>query len=108
MELTGWIVTLAVALIAIAFFCGRAPANGSLENRARRITATRLLVQAALSLWGALLILVRGLFVLDGLPGMQAAPETVIVGAAVLVALSCYWSVRGSKLLKRRRLFTAC
>ena len=56
MELTDWIVILAVALFAIAFYCRRAPARWSLENRARRFTATRLLVQAALSLWAAVLI----------------------------------------------------
>ncbi|SDH68277.1 hypothetical protein [Paraburkholderia phenazinium] len=108
MELTDWIVILAIALIAIAFFCGRAPASWSLENRARRVTGTRLLVQAALSLWGAVLILVHGLFVLDGLLGMHAAPHTVLAVAALLVAFGCYWSVRGSKLLKPRRLFSAC
>jgi hypothetical protein len=107
MELTDWIVILVVALMAITFFCGRIPASASLENRARRVTGTRLLVQAALSLWGALLILVRGLFALDGLLGMHAAPQTVLAGAAVLVALGCYWSIRGSKLLKPHRLFTA-
>lgn len=107
MELTDWIVILAVALIAIAFFCGRAPLGWSLENRARRFTGTRLLAQAACALWGALLILVRGLFALDGLPGIRPAPHTILIGAAVLVACGCYWSVRGSKLLKPRRLFTA-
>jgi hypothetical protein len=107
MELTDWIVILAVALIATAFFCGCAPAGWSLENRARRFTGTRLLVQAALSLWAALLILVRGLFAPDGLPGMRPAPHTILAGAAVLVAFGCYWSIRGSTLLKPRRLFTA-
>ncbi|MEW6344757.1 MAG: hypothetical protein AB1704_29255 [Pseudomonadota bacterium] len=107
MELTDWIVILVVALMAITFFCGRAPANASLESRARRATGTRLLVQAAFSLWSALLILVRGLFALGGLPGIHAAPQTILAGAAVLVACGCYWSVRGSKLLKPQRLFTA-
>lgn len=106
MELTDWIIILAIVLIAIAFFCGRAPASWSLENRARRFTGTRLLVQAALALWTALLILVRGLFALDGLPGMRATPHTILTGAAVLVAFGCYWSIRGSKLLKPRRLFS--
>ena len=107
MELTDWIVILAVALFAIAFYCRRSPARWSLENRARRFTATRLLVQAVLSLWAAMLILVRGLFALDGLLGIRPAPHTVIAGALVLIAFGCYWSIRGSKLLKPRRLFTA-
>ena len=106
MELTDWVVILAVTLIAIAFYCGRAPASWSPENRARRFTGTRLLVQAAFSLWGALLILERGLFALDGLVGLRPEPHTILASAAVLVTLGCYWSIRGSKLLKPRRLFT--
>ena len=64
MELTDWIVILAIVLIAIAFFCSRTPARWSRENRARRFTGTRLLVQAAFALWAAVLIVVRGFFVL--------------------------------------------
>jgi predicted metal-binding membrane protein len=107
MELTDWIVILAVALLATAFYCRRAPARWSLENRGRRFTATRLLVQAVLALWAALLIVVRGLFVLDGLLGMRPPPHMIVAGALVLIALGCYWSIRGTKLLKPRRLFTA-
>jgi hypothetical protein len=107
MELTDWLVILAAALFAIAFICGRAPAGWSLENRARRFTGMRLLVQAALALWGALLILVRGLFAFDGLLGLRPAPHIILVGVAVLVLCGCYWSIRGTKLLKPRRLFTA-
>jgi hypothetical protein len=107
MELTDWIVILAVALFAITVYCRRPPVRWSLENRARRLTATRLLVQAVLSLWATLLILVRGLFVLDGLLGMRPAPQMIIASAVVLIAFACYWSIRGSKLLKPRRIFTA-
>jgi hypothetical protein len=107
MEPTDWIIILAIVLIAIAFFCARTPASGSLENRARRFTGTRLLVQAALALWAAPLILARGLFALDGLAGIRVAPYTILMGAAVLIVFGCYWLIRGSKLLKPRRLFTA-
>ncbi|WP_144154654.1 hypothetical protein [Paraburkholderia sp. BCC1885] len=107
MELTDWVVILAITLIAITFFCRRAPRHWSLENRARRVTAARLLVQAALCLWAASLLLVRGLFVLDGLLGLRPQPQIVMTGALVLVGFGCYWSIRGSKLLKPRRLFTA-
>ncbi|MFM0501653.1 hypothetical protein [Paraburkholderia caffeinilytica] len=107
MELTDWIVILAVTLMAIAFFCAHTPANWSRENRARRLAGTRMLAQAACSLWTALLILARGLFVLDGLPGLHPAPLEALTGAAILLACGCYWSIRGSKLLKPRRLFTA-
>lgn len=107
MELTDWIVILAIALIAIGFFCGRVPARWSMENRARRLTATRLLVQAAFALWAALLIVVRGLFVINGLPGMSLAPHTVLSGAAVLVVFGCYWSIRGRQMLKPKGMFTA-
>ena len=105
MELTDWIVILAIALMAIAFFCARTPANWSRDNRARRLTGTRMLVQAACSLWAALLIVVRGLFAIDGLPGVHAAPLEVLTGVAILIACGCYWWIRGSRLLKPRRLF---
>lgn len=107
MELTDWIVILAVTLMAIAFFCARTPANWSRENRARRLAGTRMLVQAACSLWAELLIAARGLFALDGLPGLHPAPLEALTGIAVLICCGCYWSIRGSKLLKPRRLFTA-
>ena len=107
MELTDWIVILAVTLMAIAFFCARTPANWSRENRARRLAGTRMLVQAACALWGALLIVARGLLALDGLAGLHPAPLEALTGVAILIVCSCYWSIRGSKLLKPRRLFTA-
>jgi hypothetical protein len=107
MQLTDWIVILAVVLMAIAFFCGRTPANWSRENRARRLAGTRLLIQAACSVWAALLIAARGLFALDGLLGLRPAPLEALTGVAILIAFGCYWSIRGSKMLKPRRLFTA-
>ncbi|MFM0226653.1 hypothetical protein [Paraburkholderia dipogonis] len=107
MELTDWIVILAVVLMAIAFFCGRTPANWSRENRARRLAGTRMLFQAACSVWAALLLAARGLFALDGLPGLHPAPLEALTGVAILIACGCYWSIRGSKMLKPRRLFTA-
>jgi Na+/proline symporter len=108
MELTDWIVILAVTLMAIAFFCARTRANWSRENRARRLAGTRMLVQAACALWAALLIAAHGLFALNGLPGLHPAPLEALTGVAVLTCCGCYWSIRGSKLLKSRRLFTAC
>lgn len=107
MELTDWIVMLAVTLMAIVFFCARSPANWSLENRTRRLAGMRLLVQAACSLWAALLILSHGLFALDGLPGLRPAPLEALTGVVILIGCSCYWSIRASRLLKLRRLFSA-
>jgi Na+/H+ antiporter NhaC len=110
MELTNWIVVLAITLISITFFCGRTagrPGSWSQENRVRRFSGTRLLMQAALSLWAALLILVRGVFALNGLPGLPLEPPLVIAGAAILVAFGGYWSIRGAQLLKPRRIFSA-
>lgn len=107
MELTDWIVILAVTLMAIAFFSARASAGWSRENRARRLAGTRMLVQAACSLWAALLIVAHGLFALDGLLGVRPAPLEALASVAILIACGCYWSIRGSKLLKPRRLFTA-
>ncbi|MFM0118228.1 hypothetical protein P0D73_05235 [Paraburkholderia sp. RL18-101-BIB-B] len=107
MQLTDWIVILAVVLMAIAFFCRRTPANWSRENRARRLAGTRMLAQAACSVWAALLIAARGLFALDGLLGLRPAPLEALTGVAILIACGCYWSIRGSRMLKPRRLFTA-
>lgn len=107
MELTDWIVILAVTLMAIAFFCARTSANWSRENRSRRLAGARMLAQAACSLWAALLICARGLFSIEGLLGLRPAPLEAIVAVAILAACACYWSIRGSRLLKPRRLFTA-
>ncbi|NPT59544.1 hypothetical protein [Paraburkholderia elongata] len=107
MELTDWIVILAVTLMAIAFFCARTPANWSRENRARRLAGARMLVQAACSLWAALLIVAHGLFALNGLAGLHPAPLEALTCVAILIVCGCYWSIRGGKLLKPRRLFTA-
>src|SRR4051794_23779185 len=105
MELIDWIVILAIALMAIAFCCARTRANWSHDNRARRLTGARLLVQAACALWAALLIVARGLFAIDGLPGVHAAPPEILMSVAILIVCGCYWSIRGSRLLKPRRLF---
>ncbi|AXE92897.1 hypothetical protein [Paraburkholderia terricola] len=108
MELTDWIVVLVVTLMAIAFFCGRTPANWSRENRARRLAGARMLVLAACSLWAALLLAARGLFALDGVLGLHPAPLEALTGVTILIVCACYWLIRGSKLLKPRRLFNAC
>jgi hypothetical protein len=106
MNLTNWVIILAVALIALTFFCSRVPANWSMENRARRFTGARLLAQAVLSFWSALFIVVRGLFTLSA-HTMHIAPELTLAAALLLIVASCYWSIRGHKLLKPRRLFAA-
>lgn len=106
MDLTNWVIILAVALISLTFFCSRAPANWSIENRARRFTGTRLLVQAVLSFWAALLIIAHGLFELD-FRAAHLSPTMLLAGALVLIVASGYWSVRGRELLKPRRLFSA-
>lgn len=107
MQLTDWIVILAVVLMTIAFFCARTPANWSSENRARRLAGTRLLIQAACSLWAALLIAAHGLFALKGLLEVRPAPLETLAGIAILSVCGCYWSIRGRQLLKPRRIFSA-
>jgi hypothetical protein len=107
MELVDWIVILAVILMAIAFFCARTPTNWSRQNRTRRLAGIRMLIQAACSLWVALLIVARDLFVIHGLAGLRPAPLQAVMGAAILIACGCYWSIRGSRLLKPRRIFAS-
>jgi hypothetical protein len=108
MDLTNWIIILAVALLAVTFFCTRAPANWSLENRARRATGTRMIAQATISLWFAFLIVIHGMPVAGHRFVVHSSPASVLGCAAILVAFSFYWSIRGSRLLKSRRLFSAC
>jgi hypothetical protein len=105
MELIDWIVILAITLMAIVFFCARTPANWSHDNRARRVTGSRMLAQAACSIWAALLIVARGLFTIGGVAGLRPAPLEALTGVVILIACGCYWSIRGSKLLKPRRIF---
>lgn len=108
MDLTDWIVVLVVILMAIAFFCARTGAHWSRENRARRLAAMRMLIQATCAFWAALLLLARGLFVIGGLAGLRPAPLEALGAVAILIGCSCYWSIRANKLLKPRRLFSAC
>lgn len=107
MELMDWIVILAVILIAIAFFCVRTPASWSHGNRTRRLTGMRMLVQAACAIWVAVLIVARGLFTINGLAGLRPTPLHALTLIAILVVCACYWSIRGSRLLKPRQLFGA-
>jgi hypothetical protein len=106
MELVDWIIILAVILMAIAFFCARTSANWSRENRIRRLTGMRMLVQAACAIWIALLIVARGLFTINGIAGLRPAPLHALTLVAILIVCACYWSIRGSKLLKPRQLFS--
>jgi hypothetical protein len=108
MKLIDWIVTLVIMLMAIAFFCARRLPAWSRNNRARHMTGTRLLMQAACALWAALLGVSHGLFAIEGLAGVRPTPLESLAGIAVLLACSCYWSVRGSRMLRPRRIFVDC
>jgi hypothetical protein len=108
MDLTNWIVILAIAWTAVAFFCLRSRADWSIENRVRRRAATRLIAQAVLAAWSAALIVVHGLELASAQRVHDAAPLPLLTLAAVLAVCGGYWLVRGLKLLKTRRLFTSC
>ncbi|MGF6956192.1 hypothetical protein [Paraburkholderia youngii] len=105
MKLIDWIVTLVIMLMVIVFFCARRPPTWSHDSRARHIKGTRLLMQAACALWAALLAVTNGLFAVEGIAGVRPTPGESSAGIAVLLACSCYWSVRGRRLLKPRRIF---
>ncbi|EDZ97338.1 conserved hypothetical protein [Burkholderia sp. H160] len=107
MKLIDWIVTLVIMLMAIAIFSARRLPTWS-HNRARHMTGTRLLMQAACALWAALLSVAHGLFAVEGLAGVRPTRLVSFAGLCVLLAFSCYWSVRGTRLLKPRRIFTGC
>ncbi|GAB7525487.1 hypothetical protein [Paraburkholderia sp. 2C] len=108
MDLTNWIVILAIAWTAVAFFCLRPRANWSIENRARRRAGTRLIAQAVLAAWSAALIVVRGLTHLGVPRTSHAAPLAWFIVAAALAICACYWLICGLKRVKARRLFTSC
>ncbi|CAG9246393.1 hypothetical protein [Paraburkholderia unamae] len=109
MNLTDWLVILAIALAAIAFFCSRNGRKGSLTDRARHAHGTRLLVQATLALWAALLVLERCFAGSVSVPfGLGASPRVALAVALALAAVGGIWSFRASRLLKARRIFGAC
>ncbi len=112
MELTDWIVVLAIALMAIAFYCSRANRNTALVDlvdRARRRRGTRLLVQGAIALWSALLTLDYSLVSPGSVPfGLKLSAQALLALALLLVVAGGNWSRRGLRLLRPRPLFSAC
>jgi uncharacterized membrane protein len=107
MDLTNWIIILAAAWSAAAFFCLRSRTDWSIENRARRRAGARRIAQAVFSLWSAALIAVRGPAFASAHRAHDAAPLAWLAVAALLAACGCYWLMRGLQLLKTRRLFTS-
>jgi hypothetical protein len=109
MELTDWIVMLAIALMAVAFLCARSGRRATFAERSRRRLGTRLVAQGTLALWAALLMLER----------CMASPGTALFGrnldthvglalALTLIAAGSIWAIRGRRLLRTRRIFSAC
>jgi hypothetical protein len=117
MELTDWIVVLAIALMAIAFYCSRSGRRAALADRARHRRGMRLLMQGAIAFWSALLVLDRSFVspgALPALPPLPAAPfglrlsaHAVLAVSLVLVVAGCSWTMRGLRLVRTRHLFGA-
>jgi len=109
MELTDWIVILAVALVAIAFYCSRSNPDATFGDRARHRRGTRLLVQGAIALWVALLTLERSFVSPGGVPfGLSFSADAVLATALLLIVAGCRWSMHGRRLLRSRQLFGTC
>lgn len=106
MPFVDWVIILAIALMSVAFFCFRHRPCHSLSERARRMRGMRLLAQATVALWAALLIVHRGLTAPADVPfGVGLSPQ-VALGAALMLAITgCLWSIRGCRLLRQRRMF---
>ena len=105
-DLTDWLVILAIALMAILFFCKRGGRKGSLTDRARHLHGTRLLLQGAFALWAALLMLDRSFVLPLSVPfGIARSPHTMLAAALALAGVGAIWSFRASRLLKPRRIF---
>ncbi|WP_321876277.1 hypothetical protein [Paraburkholderia bannensis] len=108
MALTDWIVLLAIVLMAIAFFCRNSSRRGTSTERARHVRGRRMLIQAAIALWAALMMLQRTFAAPGELPvAPYLSPRGALIVVFVLALAGCLWSVRGHQLLKQRRLF-AC
>ncbi|WP_028219132.1 hypothetical protein [Paraburkholderia oxyphila] len=107
MDLTDWIVLLAIALMAIAFFCKRTGRRATTAERARHARGTRMLIQAAIALWSALFMLERTLVSPGSLPIGHLNPHAALAVVLALAVAGCLWSIRGRSLLKPRRIF-AC
>ncbi len=106
MDLTDWIVILAIALLAVAFFCTRTHRRATLVDRMRHRAGTRLVVQATIAFWGALLLLDRSLVTPEALPFHLNLDPRAVLGVALMLAVAgSLWSIRGSRLLRARRIF---
>ncbi|WP_322032936.1 hypothetical protein [Paraburkholderia sp. J76] len=108
MDLTDWLVILAIALAAILFFCKRNGRAGSLTDRARHLHGTRLLLQGAFALWAALLLFDRSFLPLNVPFGFAMSPHAMLATALALAGVGALWSFRASRLLKPRRIFSTC
>jgi len=108
MQWTNWIILLAIAWLAVIFCCSRHLALRSLADRARHLRGMRLLMQATLAWWAALVTLERSLTSPGGVPfGLDLSPHAALGVALLLAGAGCLWSVRGSRLLRQRRMFGA-
>jgi hypothetical protein len=106
MPFADWLIVLAIALMVIAFFCRRRRSCRSLSERARRLRGMRLLAQATVALWAALLIVHRGLTAPASVPFGLGQSLPLAFGAALMLTVSgCLWSFRGRRLLRQRRMF---
>ncbi|MDR3097435.1 MAG: hypothetical protein LBV73_10205 [Paraburkholderia sp.] len=107
MDLTDWMVLLAIVLMAISFFCKRTSRRGTSAERARHARGTRMLIQAGIALWSALFVLERTLVSPGSLPVPYLNPHAALAIVLALAIAGCLWSIRGRSLLKQRRIF-AC
>lgn len=119
MNLTDWIVILALVLVAIAFLCSRNRRRGSFVDRARRAQGRRLLMQAAVALWAAFLTLER-CFVATSATSSTAIghapvasvfalrPPVALGMALALGVVGIVWAFRATRLFKARRIFGTC
>jgi len=108
MQFMDWIILLAIALLSIAFFCSRHPSRHSLTDRARHLRGTRLLMQATVALWAALLTFERSLTSPRGVPfGLDLKPHVALGAALLFAVVGCGWSIRARRLLRQYRMFDA-
>lgn len=106
MPFVDWIIVLACALIALAFFASSSRGCRSVNKRVRQLQATRLFAQATLALWAAPLIFQQGLLARARLPSqLNLNPRLDFAITLLLLIAGCRWLIRGGRLLRQRRMF---
>jgi len=100
MTLMNLLVALVAGLILFEPFI-RTPISRSIRFSDHRNRARRAFLQAGIALFAALVVLTSN-------PSPQQTSPIVVFGSSAALAIAgVYWAVRGKRLMKPNRMFTA-